>query len=77
MENILHNIHNIDNTHVSDHHNYEELNYERPSVFNKNAWEAARASYEQLINKYNKLNWFKKIFTPKPQEPLYTNFVTY
>lgn len=75
MEDILHNIHNIDNTHVSDFHN--ELVCERPSVINKSAWEAARALYEQLINEYNKLNWFKKIFTPKPQEPLYTDFMSY
>lgn len=78
MEDILSNIHNIDDTHVSTHHvNFEDMNYERPSVFNEKAWEAARASYEQQVIEYNKLNWFKKLFTPVPLEPLYADYVMY
>lgn len=68
MEDILNNIHNIDDTHVSDHH-LHDVEYHRTDPFNRKAYEAARASYEQRLQDYNNLIWFKRIFTPKPLEP--------
>lgn len=68
MEDILNNIHNIDDTHVSDHH-LHDVEYHRTDPFNKKAYEAARASYEQRMVEYNKINWLKRLFIPKPLEP--------
>ena len=60
----LFNIHNIDDTHVSDHHNQEDFTYEHPSV--DSMYKIAKDRYEQEMLVYNKLSWFKKLFTPKP-----------
>ena len=42
MEEILSNIHNIDDTHVSDHH-LQDVECSRPDTFNSKAYEAAKA----------------------------------
>lgn len=74
MEEILSNIHNIDDTHVSDHH-LQDVECSRPDTFNSKAYEAARVNYEQRMAEYNKTNLFKRLFISKPLEPNPADFM--
>lgn len=53
-----------------------KYSYERRSIFNENAYNDARASWEHSMKEYNKLNWFKRLITQKPLEPNPASFLT-
>lgn len=59
----------------------EETNLEykclKPEIFNRSEYEYARASWNARMNEYNRLNWFKKLFTEKPSEPNPMSFIHY
>lgn len=76
MENFIDKIN--DHIEMCDHCGDNVINcecFKQSEEVIKSSYEKARCLWMKQMNEYNNLNWFKKLFIQKPQEPLIEDFI--